>query len=78
MLNTGFSIKIRQDGYIVEYFRMNSCTLDSTVIDERGPFETRDEAEAQRRAWHQELRRVLDLNEQSEERFAMWHANRFY
>lgn len=45
MKNTGYTTKITDSGYVVEYFSMNSQTFDVHIIETRGPFESRQEAE---------------------------------
>jgi hypothetical protein len=45
MKNTGYTIKIADAGYMVEYFSMNSQTFDVQIIETRGPFEDRKAAE---------------------------------
>lgn len=45
MRNTGYSIAIKNDGYHVEYFTMNSQTFEVSIIETRGPFDTYGKAE---------------------------------
>lgn len=44
-MNTGYTIKQTAEGYQVEFFRMNSSTLEIAIIETRGPFTTKQEAE---------------------------------
>ena len=44
-MSTGYTIKATENGYAVELFSMNSQTFDVRIIETRGPFETREQAE---------------------------------
>jgi hypothetical protein len=44
-MGTGYTIKTADNGYMLEYFSMNSQTFDVRIINTFGPFETRELAE---------------------------------
>lgn len=44
-MSTGYTIKLTDEGYVVERFSMNSQTFDVKVHETRGPFEDRKAAE---------------------------------
>jgi hypothetical protein len=44
-MSTGYTIKVTDNGYLLEYFSMNSQTFDVTVHNTYGPFDTRELAE---------------------------------
>jgi hypothetical protein len=57
-MNTGYTIKLTNDGYKVEFFRMNSYTFEVTIIEERGPFKTQEEARDAERAMRDENKKI--------------------
>jgi hypothetical protein len=50
-MNTGYTIKHDSAGYLVEFFRMNSQTLEVNLIETRGPFATKQEAKNAETEW---------------------------
>ena len=51
--NHGMGVYLRETGYMVEWFSLS--TDPTTIIDKKGPFETRHEAESAQREWRRSL-----------------------
>ena len=55
-MNDGYSVKVEEAGYVAEHFNMHWHSFDVTIIETRGPFETREAAEAAIRAMRETAR----------------------